>query len=164
MSRNYFDLMHNSRIIVTVNPSEWEGDFRLWESMATGALVFVDPIFTPHPYPLIDGEHLVLFSNSNKTDLWQKLDYYRQHPDEARRIAINGYLHCMKYHRTVSMIDYVLRSAHMKSSLLREETLPPYKFTGQYLLNRLGRQRDNLIATQHLGFYNNYLRSFYRRI
>ena len=148
--------MHNAKIIVTVNPSEWEGDFRLWESMATGALIFVDPIFTPHPYPLIDGKHLVLFSNSNKTDLWQKLDYYRHHPDEARRIAITGYLHCMKYHRTVSMIDYVLRSADMKNSVLRKDMIPDYKFAGQYLLNRLRRQRDNIIASQVPGVYSHY--------
>ena len=146
--------MHNAKIIVTVNPSEWEGDFRLWESMATGALIFVDPIFTPHPFPLIDGKHIVLFSNSNKTDLWQKLDYYRQHPDEARKIAITGYLHCMKYHRTVSMIDYVLRSAHIKSSISRREEIPEYEFPGQYLLNRLRRQKDDIIASQIPGVFS----------
>ena len=146
--------MHNAMIIVTVNPSEWEGDFRLWESMATGALIFVDPIFAPHPYPLIDGEHLVLFSNSNKSDLWHKLDYYRNHPDEARRVAFNGYLHCMKYHRTVSMIDYVLRSAHIKSAIGRQKEVPNYTYSAQFLLDRVRRQRDHIIASQRPGIYN----------
>jgi hypothetical protein len=44
VSTKYFDKMTHSQIVVTVNPGNWEGDFRLWESMCTGALVFVDPI------------------------------------------------------------------------------------------------------------------------
>ncbi len=32
---------------------------------------------------------------------------------------MNGYLHALKYHRTVNLIDYVLRSAHLKSVLLQ---------------------------------------------
>lgn len=75
----YFSGMHNAKIIVTVNPAHWEGDFRLWESLASGALVFVDPLHTPMPYPLVHGVHVIFFSNSDKDDLFRKLDYYRQH-------------------------------------------------------------------------------------
>jgi len=75
----YFNEMYNAKIIVTVNPAHWEGDFRLWESLASGALVFVDPLNTPMPYPLIHGVHVIYFSNNDKDDLFQKLDYYRQH-------------------------------------------------------------------------------------
>jgi hypothetical protein len=35
ISRRYFDTLHQTEILVTVNPSEWEGDFRLWESLGT---------------------------------------------------------------------------------------------------------------------------------
>ena len=85
----------------------------MWESFATGALIFVDPIFVPHGYPLVDGIHAVFYDNNNQTDLVSKLDYYRENTEEARKIAVNGYLHAMKYHRTVNIIDYVLRSAHL---------------------------------------------------
>jgi len=34
--------MREARIVVTCNPSHWEGDFRLFEAMLSGALVFVD--------------------------------------------------------------------------------------------------------------------------
>lgn len=111
MSTGYFDQMRSARIVVTVNPPNWEGDFRLWETLATGALVLVDPIYVPHPHELVDGEHVVYFSNTNQSDLFAKLDYYRAHPREAQRIATNGYFHAMKFHRTVSCMDYVLRSA-----------------------------------------------------
>ena len=145
--------MHNALIIITVNPSDWEGDFRLWESMATGALVFVDPIFAPHPFPLIHGEHVILFSNNNKTDLWTKLDYYRSHPEEARKIAINGYLHAMKYHRTVNMIDYVLRSAHIKRAIERKLPIPPYTYSAQYLLKTSNEQKKYMIDNQWPGIF-----------
>lgn len=136
-SRGYFEKLYSSEIIVTVNPAHWEGDFRLWESMASGALVFVDPLHVPYPYPLKDGVHAIFYDNNNKTDLLQKLDYYLKHKDKARQIAINGYLHSMKYHRTVSMMDYILRSAHLHQSLLSNEDMPKYQFTAQFLLHKI---------------------------
>jgi hypothetical protein len=39
IDRMYFERMYNTQIIVTVNPAEWEGDFRLWEALATGISV-----------------------------------------------------------------------------------------------------------------------------
>ena len=145
VSKQYFEQMYNAQIIVTVNPAFWEGDFRLWESFATGALVFVDPLFVPHPNPLVDGTHVVYFDNENKTDLFTKLDYYRAHKDEARRIAVNGYLHTMKYHRTVSLVDYVLRSAHLKRAELDMGTpLPQYKFTAQYINKETKKQEKEI--------------------
>lgn len=153
VSKKYFDLMHNAQIIVTVNPSDWEGDFRLWESMATGALIFVDPIFAPHPFPLIHGEHLILFSNTNKTDLWNKLDYYRANPLEARKIAINGYLHAMKHHRTVSMIDYVMRSAHTKRMIQFGEKIPNYIYPAQYLFRETMIQKNEIVKHQSPGVF-----------
>jgi hypothetical protein len=107
--------------------------------------VFVDPLDVLHPFPLIGGQHIIYYSNSNKTDLFAKLDHYRRHPEEARRIAINGYLHAMKYHRTVSMVDYIMRSVHLKQATLSSNNssspfspLPHYEYTAQEL-NRQGR-------------------------
>ena len=114
VSKAYFDQMYSSKIVVTVNPANWEGDFRLWEALASGALVFCDPLFVPHAHPLEDGVHVVYFDNSNKTSLFDRLDYYRANPLEAERVRIAGYLHAMKFHRTVNLVDYVLRSADVK--------------------------------------------------
>lgn len=135
--------MYNAQIVVTVNPANWEGDFRLWEAMGTGALIFVDPLFVPHQFPLVDGVHVVYYSNSNKTELFEKLDYYLANPKKAREIAINGYLHALKYHRTVSLMDYVLRTTHAQKLMDLKATnpeasssiaLPRYSFTGQSLV------------------------------
>ena len=154
VSKKYFEQMFNAQIIVTVNPANWEGDFRLWESMATGALVMVDPIFVPHQFPLLDGVHIVYFSNKNKTELWEKLDYYRKNKELARKIAINGYLYCMKYHRTVNLIDYVLRSAHVKSAIDNNLPIPKYKYTSQYLNHETKDQRHAIKRDQKPGLYH----------
>ena len=172
----YFQQMFNSRIIVTVNPADWEGDFRLWESLCTGALIFVDPLYVPHPYPLKHGEHVIHYDNNNKTDLYMKLDYYRANPTEARRIAVNGYLHAMKYHRTVNMIDYILRSAHLQqiqkqiqlynsnnnhnnqlitssSTTTSSIKIPHYYYTAQYLNYEAAAQEKAMVVCKSPGYY-----------
>ena len=154
VNKGYFNQMYNSSIIVTVNPANWEGDFRLWESFATGALVMVDPLFVPHSYPLIDGVHVVYFSNQNKSDLFSKLDYYRKYPKEARKIAINGYFHTMKYHRTVNLVDYVLRSAHLQSAIINNLTLPNYTFTAQYINSETKKQHKEITRNNLPGSYH----------
>ena len=68
----------------------------------------------PRPHPLVHDQHLIYYDNHNKSDLWAKLDYYRENADQARRVAITGYLHCMKYHRAVNLVDYVFRTVHLK--------------------------------------------------
>ena len=154
VSMAYFQQMFNARIIVTVNPADWEGDFRLWESMCTGALVFVDPLYVPNPYPLLGGEHVVFFDNNNKTDLWSKLDYYRANPLEARRIAEYGYLFAMKYHRTVNMMDYILRSAHLKHAVQHKILpLPHYVYSAQYLNYEAAAQEKAMILCKSPGVY-----------
>ena len=91
--------------------------------------MFVDHLNVLHPFPLVGGEHIVYYSNNNRSELFEKLDFYRSHPEEARRVAINGYLHAMKYHRTVSMVDYILRSVHLKEASLRgDAVLPDYRY------------------------------------
>ena len=164
-NNHYFESMYHSQIIVTVNPTNWEGDFRLWEALSSGALVFVDPVFVPHPFPLISGEHVIYFSNTNKTELFSKLDYYRRNKEEARRIAINGYLHAMKYHRTVNLIDYVLRSTHLKEAMEAKVTkLPQYSFTGQYLNKEAKRQLEVIKECQYPGIYDDPLAKSRRNV
>lgn len=156
ISKGYFEQMYNSKIIVTVNPENWEGDFRLWESFATGALIFVDYLFVPHGFPLLDGVHVVCYHNNNQTELWEKLSYYRSHPMEAQRIALAGYLYAMKHHRTVSMMDYVLRSAHVnlvKAQNSSTSVVPRYPFTAQYLHSQTARQLNRIKKTGMPGKY-----------
>lgn len=108
----YFDSMRRAKIVVTCNPSHWEGDFRLMEALASGALIFVDEMYTPHPRPFVDGEHIIVYDNSDPEAFAAKLDYYLAHPEEASKIAAAGLRHALKCHRAVSRLDWILRSAH----------------------------------------------------
>mgnify|MGYP001288080589 CR=1 FL=1 len=38
---DYYEKMFHSKIVVTCNPDNWEGDYRTWEALSTGSLVFV---------------------------------------------------------------------------------------------------------------------------
>jgi hypothetical protein len=170
ISQQYFAQMHSSRIIVTVNPSYWEGDFRLWEALASGALVFVDHLYVPHPMPLVHKKHVIFYDNNNRTELFDLLDYYRSrdHEEEARRIAEEGYLHCMKHHRAANLIDYVLRSAHIKWNTIHSSSsssssggnnndnndVPAYSFSAQYLRLRSKEQEQSIIRNRYPGDYS----------
>lgn len=111
--------------------------------------MFVDPIMVPHAFPLEDGRHVIFFSQDNSTDLHSKLDYYRMHSEEARRIAMTGYLHVMTFHRTVNSVDYILRTAEMKKAVVtRAHPLPSYAYTGQYLIAQTRLQEKIIKKTR----------------
>lgn len=108
--REYFRLLRRSRIVVTCNPSQWEGDFRTWEAFANGALVFVDKMYTPMAHPLVDGEHCIIYeaSDSGLQELREKLLYYLEKTAHADAIAKAGFDFAMRYHRASSRIDEIL--------------------------------------------------------
>ncbi len=150
-------IMRNSTIVITVNPAHREGDVQFWEAMGSGALIFVDPIFAPYQFPLLDGEHVIYFSNQNKTDLFTKLDFYRAHLDIARKIAYNGYLFAMKYHRAVNLIDYILRSTHLKEAKLHNITPQPhYSYTGQFLNHEAKLQEKTILSCDRPGEFRDH--------
>ena len=69
--------------------------------------------------------HLLLISlsppvpdNNNKTDIFDKLDYYRKNLEVARRVAVRGYLHSMTHHRAANLLDYVLRVSRQVFGLI----------------------------------------------
>ena len=114
-SRRVFDLdylvvLRNTKVVVTVNPSRWDGDYRLWEAMASGATVLVDRLHAPLRGPLVDGQHLVYYDNTNKSDflskLWEAVGSRRG--GRSARIAIEGRDHVLMHHRIVTRVDFVL--------------------------------------------------------
>lgn len=108
--REYFRLLRRSRIVVTCNPSRWEGDHRTWEAFANGALVFIDEMYTPLAHPLIAGKHCIFYdlSDSGLSRLEHRILYFLENPDQAEAIAKAGHDFTMKYHRTSNRIDEIL--------------------------------------------------------
>jgi len=102
--------LKRSRIVVTCNPNKWEGDHRTWEAFASGALVFVDKMYTPMVHPLIDGEHCIFYEMSEigLRELRSVIFYYLDNLTEAEEIARTGHEFTMKYHRASNRIDEIL--------------------------------------------------------
>ena len=108
--RDYFRLLKRSRIVVTCNPTKWEGDHRTWEAFASGALVFVDRMWTPLTHPLIDKKHCIFYdlSDSGLKELRERILYFLEDTDHAEDIAQTGHKFTMKYHRASNRIDEIL--------------------------------------------------------
>lgn len=108
--KDYFRLLKRSRIIVTCNPDKWEGDHRTWEAFASGALVFVDRMFTPLAHPLEDGKHCIFYEPSDQglEELRKRILYFLQETDHADDIAKAGHEFTMKYHRASNRMDEIL--------------------------------------------------------
>lgn len=101
------------------------------EAISSGALIFVDYMHVHRPHPLIENKHIVYYDNMNKTDLFEKLDLYRRNARLSRSVALQGYVHSMKFHRAASLIDYVFRSLHVQMSInAGDQNVPKYTETG----------------------------------
>lgn len=106
MQHTYATLLRRSKIVVTACPSNYEGDYRLFEAMSSGALVMHNRMVLP-PAGLIEGEHWICYDNSE--DLKNKILYYSNNPDEARDIAENGYKFCLNNHRPHHRVEQFLK-------------------------------------------------------
>lgn len=49
LTRGYFSQMKRAKVVVCCNPECWEGDFRLYEAVTSGAVVFCDRMFKVPP-------------------------------------------------------------------------------------------------------------------
>ena len=125
----YWETMKKAQIVAHANPGNWEGDFRLWESLCSKALVFVDYMYIPHPHPLIDGEDVVFFDPLDRQGFVDKINYYLEHKDEARRIAMNGFYKAIKYHRYINRVDYFFNTINLLTD-------PAYKVRNKGILHR----------------------------
>ena len=134
----YLSTMRRAKVVVTCNPTGWEGDFRLFEALSSGALVMVDRMGTPYHHPLLDGEHVVYYDHTNKTDLLDKLEHALKRPHWARKVGVKGYAHVLRHHRSVSWVDFFLRTAHARM-LAEEGKEQHYTETGQAVLARANR-------------------------
>tara|TARA_Y100000593_G_scaffold83248_1_gene156757 strand:- start:242 stop:1111 length:870 start_codon:yes stop_codon:yes gene_type:complete len=108
IQKDYYNAMLNSKIVVTCNPTHWEGDWRLFEALSCSPLVMVDEMTTPVKNGFIDGEHLIYFSINKLDDLFAKIVYHLENLDNSQTIATSGYRHALKYHTAKNRMDEIL--------------------------------------------------------
>ena len=108
VNENYYYILKKSKMIVTANPPDWEGDFRLWEALLVGNLVLCDKMILPHilKYPLIDKKHLVFYNNQN--DLLNLINYYILNENERIQIGNEGRKYCLENHTFANRLDEIL--------------------------------------------------------
>lgn len=105
---DYYEKMFHSKIVVTCNPDNWEGDYRTWEALSTGSLVFVDNMLTPITYPLINEKHIIFYDKNNLLELAEKILFYLNNLELAKKISKQGNHHALKYHKPSDRIDDIL--------------------------------------------------------
>jgi hypothetical protein len=108
INENYYNKLKTSKIIVTGNPPNWEGDFRLWEALLVGNLVLCDKMVLPHilKYPLIHKKHIVFYDHPS--EVIELINYYIEHEDERNQIGKEGRDYVLKYHTFDNRLDEIL--------------------------------------------------------
>ncbi len=107
---DYKRCLYDSRIILHANPDWWEGDARTWESLASGALVFVDRLYAPLEHPLVDGRHLIFydFSDEGIARLEQQVVHFLAHEPERARIGTAGRTFVLAHHRSIDRANTII--------------------------------------------------------
>lgn len=103
--KGYYNIMNKSKIIVNCNPNNWEGDWRLYESLSVGSCVFVDKMLIPSDYPLQDGVHIINYTLST---LEEKLDLYLNDKLLRDKISLVSQKYVYDYHKPEDRIKYII--------------------------------------------------------
>ena len=88
-------------------------NLRIFEVLSSGSFLITDKLGPESGLELLfkDGEHLICFENEK--DLFDKINYFQRHPDEAAEIARNGYEAYKNDHtpekKIRALMDYILK-------------------------------------------------------
>jgi len=108
IQEEYYDKMFHSKIVVTCNPDNWEGDYRLFEALTSGALVMCDKMITPVIHPFLHGEHLIYYDRDHLEDLSDKITCLLENPEVRIQIANQGLNYVYEHHKPSDRIDEIL--------------------------------------------------------
>ena len=93
----YVDALLTTKIVVVAQRDDWEDHYRLFESLAGGALVLTDPMWSL-PNGLVNGTHLVVYRSMK--ELRYLIMYYLEHENERLEIARAGWQESLTNHRS----------------------------------------------------------------
>eukprot|EP00566_Odontella_aurita_P009369 CAMPEP_0113576646 /NCGR_PEP_ID=MMETSP0015_2-20120614/28419_1 /TAXON_ID=2838 /ORGANISM="Odontella" /LENGTH=500 /DNA_ID=CAMNT_0000480119 /DNA_START=192 /DNA_END=1694 /DNA_ORIENTATION=+ /assembly_acc=CAM_ASM_000160 len=103
------------KIVIVCQRDTYEGHYRLFEALASGAMVMTD--FSHYlPKGIKDGESLVVYKSI--AEMESKMLYYLHHEKERKMIARMGYSIALGQHRSWQWLERIMKdSAWPKSSL-----------------------------------------------
>jgi hypothetical protein len=108
----YLNFLANTRIIVTCQPTGWEGDSRLWEAFMSGALVVTDKIFTPYEFMPGDGYECREYNIGDADLLVNILRHQINNLESSQSIATFGKSRVITDHLPKARMKYVLDHLH----------------------------------------------------
>ena len=113
----YIESLLTSKIVVVAQRDIWDGDYGLFDALAGGALVMMDPMLAM-PRGLVDGKNVIVYHS--REDLEDMLLYYLSPEQEEVRLEIarNGYELAMGLHRTYHQVEEIFFGMPLSSSTL----------------------------------------------
>jgi hypothetical protein len=103
----YLSFLKKTKIVVTCNPTQWEGDSRLWEAIANGCLVFVDKLFVPYLKPL---SNVIQYTVGNELELEERLRQYLYEPQFCKEKAEDNFNYCLQWHTEKARMEYIVKT------------------------------------------------------
>lgn len=101
----YVNALLQSKIVVVAQRDEWEDQYRLYESLASGALVLTDPMLAM-PTGLSNATNLLVYRNLQ--ELKDLIAYYLAHDQERQAIAQRGFALVMGRHRSWHRMEEIV--------------------------------------------------------
>ncbi len=122
-SEEYSATNASAKVVVTMHPDLWEGDFRTWEAFASGACVVLARTKAPYDHPLVDGVHCVKFSKDKPEEVHAIVARLLVNQKERVAIANAGQTHVLTHHSATARIDAIV--AQYYSCVVPRPTRPP---------------------------------------
>jgi hypothetical protein len=100
------------------SPANGDVNMRVFEAMASGALLVTEAIENGQKDLFKDGVHLVQYRTEE--ELFEKVDYYLKHDDEREQIAKEGQKLVLSKHTYKNRCDFILQTLFGNSKPLLE--------------------------------------------
>ena len=114
---SYVRALIRSRIVVTCSPDGWEGDSRLGEALASGALVLSDALVAPPP-GLKHGRQLLFYSSTQH--MLRLAAWALRRPERAAAIAREGAAYVASHLTPAAVVDGVVDVLQDRRQLSRD--------------------------------------------
>eukprot|EP00980_Cylindrotheca_fusiformis_P023224 scaffold10247_cov58-Cylindrotheca_fusiformis.AAC.2 len=121
VSDAYATTLLQAKIVIVTQRDQWEDHFRLFEGLASGAMVLMDEMLSL-PHSLQDGESVVFFHNLD--EMQDLAIYYLEHTEERLAIARKGWEISMKYHRSWHRLEEMLFGRGVTKTNIRDSWFP----------------------------------------
>lgn len=103
---SYIEHMLNTKIVVVTQRDEWEGHYRLYEALVSGAMVMSDQMLILPRLGLENGTSIIEFDSAKR--LVSLAEYYLQHEEQRQAIAAKGRHVAMSQHRSWHRMEEIV--------------------------------------------------------